>query len=216
VLALIGTLAAADAVGAAFSPYLLVEHPLALIALNADDRHVILLASRVELPWILLVAIPRRLLSAIAAYGFGACYGRTAVSWAERRYARVGRMMRWIERLLARVGAPLLVLMPGYTLGVLSGASASIRVRTFLPCVALGQVFLISGGYFFGSAISAWTDAIVAFASRYVVETTAVFVTIVVVQQGVAALRRRRQRAMSSHENSEDGHHDVIEPGPSG
>lgn len=190
-LALIAILASADAIGAALSPYLLVEQPLALLALNADDRHVVLLAGRVELPWIFAVAIPRRLLSAIAAYGFGACYGRAAVGWAERRYARVAKIARWIERLLARVGAPLLVLVPGYTLGVLSGASGSIRLPTFLCCIALGQLGLISVDYFFGSAIAAWTEELLTFFEAHLIESTAVLAMLVLVQQIVLAVRRR-------------------------
>jgi hypothetical protein len=191
VLALIAVLAASDAIGAALAPYLAAEAPLGLLALNADDRHVVLLASRVPLPWVLAVAIPRRLLSAIAAYGFGACHGRRALGWAERRFERVARIARFMERALERTGAPLLVLVPGYTLGVLSGASGRIPLATFLPCIALGQLGLISAGYFFGDAISEWTDAIVAFFSEHVVESTAACAALVLVAQLVRLLRKR-------------------------
>jgi membrane protein DedA with SNARE-associated domain len=191
VLVLIGALATSDAIGAALSPYLLVERPLALLALNADDRHVVLMAGRVDYWAILVIAIPRRTLTALAVYGFGAFYGRRAIAWASRRSSRAARLAAWIERLLSKVGAPLLIVMPGYTLGLLSGVTR-MPLRKFVLFHALGQVALLSADYFLGSLIAVWTDRLLELVAVHVLELTAFAATIVLTYQVIAWCRRRR------------------------
>lgn len=194
---MIAALAIADAIGAALSPYLLVERPLALLALNADDRHVILMAGRVEYWAVLAVAIPRRTLTALAAYGFGAFYGRRAIAWAARKSVRAAKIADWFERLLGRVGAPLLIVMPGYTLGVLSGVTG-LRVRTFVAFHAIGQCMLLGADYFLGSLLSRWTDLLIAFVADHALECTAIVASIVLAQQMISYCRRRA--AFEQHE----------------
>ena len=80
----------ANLLGTAFSPYLLVHHPLILILLAPVGRHVALAAPSVPLIPMLVVGTLRRVVGLGATYGIGAIYGDAAVAWAEKRYPRFG------------------------------------------------------------------------------------------------------------------------------
>jgi hypothetical protein len=197
-LALATVLAVAGAVGTAFSPYLLVRHPLALLALSADARHVLLVTGQLDLFVVLAVALPRRVIALVATYGFGAIYGRAALRWADDRSPRVARVTRFVERILARVGGPLLLVWPGYTLSLLSGARRG-GFGAFVLLIIAGQTLQIVLTYFFGEAISEWTAYVLAFLREHMVASTAVCVAAVAVQQAIGLVRRHRSRARDAH-----------------
>lgn len=175
-LAVVGT------VGTALSPWLLVEHPLVLVALNPDGRHIALGAAETPFLPLALVGTARRVLGLLATYGVGALYGDAAVTWTERRFPRVAALVRWFERLLHRWGAPLLVLMPAYTMSMLAGG-AGLRLSRFVPAVTLGAFGWIAGTIFFGDLLSGWTRLLLDWLRENLVAATLVCVALVVVQQ---------------------------------
>lgn len=197
-MAAFGVLALASIVGTALSPYLLVKQPWLLVLLAPEGRHIALAAS--SLPAVPLIALGsfRRLLGLAASYGLGALYGEAAVRWAEQRYPKLASVIRFVERLFARIGAPLLLVAPLISLAVLAGA-AGARFVGFLLCAAVGQTFWVAVTFYFGDAISAWTAPLIAAISEYVVECTLVCVGLVVAQQVLARMKRGTQPAAVPH-----------------
>ncbi len=169
-------------VGTALSPYLLVRQPLLLIALSPDVRNIVLVAAQADFLPVLAVAEPRRAMGLFAMYAMGFFYGPLAIAWFEQRSARAGRVLRWLERLFARLGAPLLVVFPAYTVGALAGV-ARTRLRVFVPAMLVGQVVYIGVSYFLGDAAREWTTPLVRFLGEHLVESTAVCVAAVVIHQ---------------------------------
>ncbi|MBZ0117003.1 MAG: hypothetical protein K8H88_08420 [Sandaracinaceae bacterium] len=192
-LALASILAICEALGTAFSPYLVLHEPLALLALSPDARHVLLVTGKLDALTVLAVTVPRRMLALAVTYGVGAIYGRAALRWAEDRSARIAKAARFVERLLAKVGGPLLLVWPGYTLSLLSGTSRA-RFVPFMLFTLGGQLAQIALTYVFGEAIASTTDTILAFLSDHLLESTLACVALVTVQQAFSWVRRRRAR----------------------
>ncbi len=179
---LMAAITAIATVGSALSPWLLVEHPLALVAFSPDVRHLVLLAAQADFGPVLAVSLPRRALGILATYGVGYFYGPVAIAWAEHRAPRFGAALRWLERQFARFGAVLLVVYPSYTLGSLAGA-AGTPMRVFVPAMLVGQFGYIAAAYYFGDAVRDWTQPILVFLTEHMVASTAVCVGLVLAWQ---------------------------------
>lgn len=176
-------------VGVAFSPYLAVEHPLLLVAASADVRHVLLAAGRVD-PWLLLpIAIVRRILGMISTYAFGVLWGYTVLRWTARRSRWAAALIGLVERFFQKVGLPLLLFIPSYTLCMLAGA-ARLSWRGYLRVVVIGQIAFTGLLVAAGDALASWTLLVVEFLARHLYESTAIAISLVLVQQVIS--RRRR------------------------
>src|SRR4051794_28559566 len=79
-LALLALLTLLSLLGVALAPYLLVNHPLALIALSPAGRHVVLAAPNVNSAALITIGTLRRLLMSVGMFGLGLLYGRAAIS----------------------------------------------------------------------------------------------------------------------------------------
>jgi membrane protein DedA with SNARE-associated domain len=192
VVGLAGLLAVASIIGMALSPYLLVEHPLLLVALSPVGRHVALAVPSANHTLLVLVTVARRVVGESLTYGIGAVYGYAAVRWMHRRYPRLRRLLRFVEAMFARFGAPLLLLAPSHSLALLAGASR-VRIASALSFLILGELAWVIGAIFFGHAISGFTRVLTAFISSYPVETTAACVLLV----GARLLFSWRKRRVS-------------------
>ncbi|MEI9952211.1 MAG: hypothetical protein WDO74_25300 [Pseudomonadota bacterium] len=189
--ALLGVLTVASVVGTAISPLLLVKAPLLLVALAPDGRHVALVAGRVD-PWLLMgVTIVRRSLYSIGVYGLGAAYGDLAVTWIEARARGLGKALRALERMFARVGAVLLLGLPFLTLCILAGA-ARTRVVVFLPALVVGHSLWVVTTVWLGTRFAAQAQAVVDFFAERLFESTLVCFALVAAYQ---LFTRRRKGA---------------------
>lgn len=176
-------------VGVALSPYLAVKHPLLLVAASADVRHVLLAAGRVD-PWLLLpVAILRRILGMISTYAFGVLWGYSVLRWTARRSRRAGVMIGLLERFFHKVGLPILLFVPSYTLCMLAGA-ARLSWRSYLRVVIVGQIAFTGLIVAAGDSLASWTRLVVEFLATHLVESTAIAISLVLIQQVIS---RRRQ-----------------------
>ncbi len=193
VVLLFVTITASGVIGSAFSPYLLVEHPLLLIALSPDVRHLVLVAADVPFLPVLGIGEVRRGVGVIAIYGLGAIYGPALVSWTAARGPRTAGLVQLLERGFDRFGALLLILWPFYLGGLLAGA-ARYRFSRFLPATLLGQVVYIATSYHLGDRLSAWTEPFVRFLDEHLVVSTAVCVVLVAAHQAWTWARLRRAR----------------------
>jgi membrane protein DedA with SNARE-associated domain len=176
-------------VGVALSPYLAVKHPLLLVAASADVRHVLLAAGRVD-PWLLLpIATVRRILGMISTYAFGVLWGYSVLRWTARRSRRAAVMIGLLERFFHKVGLPILLFVPSYTLCMLAGA-ARLSWRRYLRVVIIGQIAFTSLLVAAGDSLASWTRVVVDFLATHLVESTVIAVSLVLVQQVIS--RRRR------------------------
>ncbi len=187
-------LSALGLVGAALSPYLLVKHPLALVALSPDGRHLLLVASQVDLLSLLLVSVPRRALALLATFGVGGVYGYRFLRWAEGRLPRLARAAMWLSRIVQRAGPLLILLFPLHSLTAL-GAASGMRFRSFLMVVVPAQIPFVVVHYYFGGAISGLTERLITFLSAHLAESTLVCTGLVALQQIVSRWRRYRLAA---------------------
>jgi membrane protein DedA with SNARE-associated domain len=189
-LAVTALLTVAGTLGTAFSPYLLVEMPLVLVALSADVRHLVLVAANTDFLPVLIVGVPRRALGMATMYGLGLTYGQPMLGMLEEKAPRLGGALRWCERLLARRGSFILVVAPAYTFGALAGI-ARLKARWFIPAMLIGQAVYITAGYFFGEQLRSFTVPLLAFVTEHLVASTAVCVAFVAVLQIGSKLRKR-------------------------
>jgi membrane protein DedA with SNARE-associated domain len=191
VLVLLSVVTTTSLVGTAFSPYLLVKSPLLLVALSPAAHHVVLAAASVDPASLVAVTTARRVLTCIGAYGLGFLYGGKALGWLDERYPRVARLVAWIERLFARWGVWLLILIPAPTVAVFAGAAHSHRLA-FLVAITLGHVFWSAVTVYVGDAIAAWTDLLTTTIGDHLLESTLICIALVALQQFMS--RRRRDR----------------------
>lgn len=183
-------LTVASLLGTATSPLLLVKAPLLLVALAPDGRHVALAAGRVD-PWLLLcVSVARRTVFGVALYALGAAYGDVAIGWVEARARRVGKALRVVERLFAKLGAPLLLITPFLALCVLAGA-ARMRFLLVLPALILGHCLWAGTTVWLGTRFADSAQVVVDFFATRLLESTLVCCALVAAHQ----LYTRRKRA---------------------
>lgn len=190
-VAFISIMGALSILGTALSPYLAVRHPLGLLALNADARHLVLVAAGVDPVVALPIAVVRRTLGMFSTYAFGAIWGFAVVRWAGRRWRWLGQMMDWLTRIFTRLGLMVLVIIPSYTLCLLAGSSR-MPWRRVLAAISVGQVITSVALLWFGDLISGWTQVIIRFFEDHLVASTAVAVVLVVAQQIVQRRGGRR------------------------
>lgn len=188
-LGLVAVLVAAGLVGSALAPVLLVKSPLLLLVLSPDARHVALAVGSLAPVLLIAVVVVRRALFSLGSYGLGAIYGGAAVTWVERRHPRVGGALRLVERLFARFGSAILVLLPFASVCIFAGAARS-RFVAFVPAVVAGHTLWVGAIYLLGTAIADFTSTVLAFLTEHLVESTLVCVAVVVLVQLVS--RRRR------------------------
>ncbi|MEI9937607.1 MAG: hypothetical protein WDO69_10350 [Pseudomonadota bacterium] len=189
--ALLGVLTVASVVGTAVSPLLVVKAPLLLVVLSPDGRHVALVAGRVDPALLMVVTVVRRSLYSVGVYGLGAAYGDLAVTWIEARARGLGRALRALERVFARVGAVLLLALPFLSVCILAGA-ARTRVIVFLPALVLGHCLWVIATVWLGIRFAGASQAVVDFFAERLFESTLVCVALVAAHQFVT--RRRRAR----------------------
>lgn len=186
------TMSACNAIGTALCPWLLVEHPLVLVALAPEIRHMVLAVGTVDFWVLLVVGAARRVLSMLSSYGIAAVYGVVAIRWLEGRWPRVGRVARWLDRAMRRRGPLLLLIVPSYTMSVMAGFSR-YPLRNFLAVTAVGQLWMVAVYLLVGESILGWTAPLLGWLRGHVWECTAATVTVVGIQQGVSQWRKRRR-----------------------
>jgi membrane protein DedA with SNARE-associated domain len=193
VFALLGVLTSASLLGTALSPYLLVKSPLLLVAISPAAHHVVLAAASVDPATLVTLATLRRTLTCVGAYGIGFLYGSAALGWLDERYPRVARFVAWVERLFARWGVWLLILVPVPTVSLFAGAARSHFIA-FLIAVALGLAMWHTVTVRVGDSVALWTDLLTGFVGEHLLESTLLCVALVTLQQMISRRLSRRAR----------------------
>ncbi len=177
-------------VGSAIAPWLLAHAPAVLLALAPEPRHVVLTTPLLD-GWVIIpLTVARRVLGLTALYFFGAAYGEGAITFVEERFGTMGRMLRWVQRNLGRLGAWLVLLLPMPSVCVLAGVGHVRFARTLLA-MTLGQCFWVSLTWAFGDLASPVVEPVVAWLRAHALEATVACVVVVALWQGHAYYRRR-------------------------
>ncbi len=178
-------------VGSALVPYLLTHAPIVLLALAPEPRHVVLTTPLLPGAVIIPVTVARRVAGLTALYFLGWAYGERAITFVEGRSGRMGRMLRWLQRTLARHGSWVVLVFPMPTVCTLAGVG-NVRFSRVLVAMTLGQCFWVSLTWVFGDLAAPIVRPILAFLAAHVMEATLVCVAVVVIWQLVEWTRRRR------------------------
>ena len=151
-------------IGTALSPTLIVDHPLWMIALNANNRYLILVTNNVDAWGFYAVALARRVIPSLAFFALGYWYGGRAVRWLEGRDPAGGEMFHVIEGWFSRIGWWIVAIAPMTFVTLLAGA-AKFRPRRLIPLVTvsiLARLLLLRwvGAQFTGTleAVVDWID----------------------------------------------------------
>lgn len=171
-IAAIVVLALGNKMGDATAPALIVGAPLVLVFLAPQARYLLLASRTVGTVPLIAVALSRRLLSVPVVYRLGSLHGTGVLGWFDRRFHRIGRMMRAIERWFGRRRAPVVVAFPGGLTAFLAGDVA----MPFLPLLALtavGLLIRITFTLWLGEVLAGPLEATLGFISDHQWEMTA-------------------------------------------
>ena len=188
-----GAIAAATAVGAALAPYLLVNYPLWLLALNPWPRHQLLVAPQSSVwPFVLIVGL-RGLFSCGVSFELGRHYGVRGAAIMEGHAPDFGRLLRTVEKLFARFWALFLVFTPGWMTSALAGmAGVSRGSALILNAVGVFGWALIN--HQLGGWLSPWTAPVVRFLREHMLVATALCAALVLAYQAYTHGRQRNSK----------------------
>lgn len=188
-----GLIVATTALGAAFAPYLIVHHPLWLLAFNPWPRHQIMVAPHAGVVPFVTVVLLRGLFTCWVSHELGKHYGLRGTALLEARAPDFGRGLRSMEQLFARFSWGLLVVVPGWMTSALAGMSGISRAST-LFLSGLGLVGIAALNHQLGGWLEPWTKPILQFMRDHMLGATLVCVTLVLLYQLYAYRRRKSKR----------------------
>ncbi len=137
-------------------------HPLWLILLNAKPRYLVLTVNDLD-PWVYYpVATARLLVTKPLVWLIGAWYGDRAVGWAERRSARGGRIIRWMERHFGRWGWAAIAVTSNNAMCLLAG-SAGFSLFWFMALAVIGTLVRLWIFAMVGDVFSDLISEVIAF-----------------------------------------------------
>lgn len=172
----------------ALTPWLLKNHPLWLVALEARNRNLLAAASRVDVVPFVAFGVLRRMLSDPLFFLLGHLYGDRALRWAERRLGSSDVIVKVTEQGFRRASGAMVFLFPGALVCVLAGVSR-MSVRAFLTLNFAGTVTAVVVLRLFARVLEAPIDAVLDFNDRNWKWLTVVSIALV----GAALLLQRRR-----------------------
>jgi membrane protein DedA with SNARE-associated domain len=152
--------------GDAAAPALIANAPLLLVFLAPQARYLLLASRTAGTVPIVAVALTRRLLSVPIVYRLGALHCTGVLGWFDRRFRRLGRMMRAIERWFRRRRAPVVVAFPGGLTAFLAG-DVRMPMLPLLGLTTVGLLARISFTLWLGEVFSRPLDATLGFISDH-------------------------------------------------
>lgn len=156
----------ASNVGDALATTLATTNPLALIALNARTRNLVLVTNQLDALSYYTVATVRLLVSDPLFFLLGYWYGDAAVRWMEKRTRTFGDTLRQVERWFGKAAYPLVFLMPNNYICLFAGA-AGMSVTGFFVTNIAGTVVRLYLIRRLGEAFEAPIDDLLGFLADY-------------------------------------------------
>ena len=168
----------ASNVGDALATTLATTNPLALVALNARSRNLVLVTNELDAVSYYAVASLRLLVSDPLFFLLGYWYGDAAVRWMEKRTRTFGDTLRQIERWFGKAAYPLVFLMPNNYICLFAGAAGMSVVGFFLANISgtLVRLYLIRR---VGETFEAPIDGVLDFLGEYRIPLLVISVALV-------------------------------------
>jgi membrane protein DedA with SNARE-associated domain len=167
-LGIIAALIVASNVGTILSASLVRDHPVALLALSARNRHLLLtVAAGIGAVPYVLVSFARLVAPAVPFYLLGRWYGERGLRWLERQAGGTPATIRWVEKGFDRAAVPLLFLMPGSNLVCLLAGSRAMAARTFAITLVTGILARLAFFWFVGKAFQDPLEAVLDWLTKY-------------------------------------------------
>lgn len=165
-------------VGDALATTLATTNPLALVALNARSRNLVLVTNELDAVSYYVVATARLLISDPLFFLLGYWYGDAAVTWMEKRTRTWGSMMRQLEQWFAKAAYPLVFIAPNNVICLMAGA-AGMSVVGFMLTNLAGTVLRLYLIRRVGEAFEAPIDDVLGFLADYRVPLLVISVVLV-------------------------------------
>jgi membrane protein DedA with SNARE-associated domain len=167
-LGTIGVLIVASNIGTILSATLVNDHPVALIALSARIRHLLLaVAAGIDpLPYF-LVGFARLMVPAAAFYLLGRWYGDAGLRWLEKQAGGLPPTIRWVEKAFVRVKEPIVILMPGSNIVCLLAGASKMTPRMYGALATIGILGRLVVFWFLGKALEEPLGVVLDWIQRY-------------------------------------------------
>lgn len=178
-------------IGDALWASLVDTHPLALIALNAKPRYLLLTVNEIQ-TWVFYAFATARLVcTKPLVWLVGAWYGPRTMVWAEGRSARGGKVIRWMERHFARFGWAIVLVTSNNVVSLLAG-SAGMHLGLYVLLATIGTLVRLWLLDLIGEALTKPIDAVIGFVTDHRPAIVALSIAVVV---GVVAWERLHGRS---------------------
>lgn len=202
-------------IGDALWGSLVDRHPLALILLNAKPRYLILTVNDIDAWAFYPVATARLVVTKPLVWLVGAWYGPRAMTWAEERSERGGRILRFAERHFSRWGWLIVLITSSNPVCLMAGA-AGFPLAGFLVLAVVGTIARLVVLDLVGEAFAQPIDVVVAWVGDH--RTLVVALSVAVVATGLAWQHRHRRSGLdelrSLEEATDDDPRDPSDPAP--
>lgn len=195
-IAVLAVLALANKAGDATAPALVVSAPLLLVFLTPQARYLLLASRTVGTVPLVAAALTRRLLTVPIVYRLGALHGTGVLGWFDRRFRRIGRMMRAIQRWFGRRPMPVLVAFPGGLTAFLAG-DVGMGLLVVFGLTAVGFLIRISFTLWLGQVLSGPLDTTLGFIGDHQWELTVLTFALTLFH---VVRHRRRSRQLAAEE----------------
>lgn len=155
------------------------QHPLALLALNARNRVVLLVTNRLDPVPYYVVGTLRLLASDPLFFLLGVLYGDAAVRWVERKSKTFGEQIRIYEKLFQKASYPLVFIAPNNFICIFAGA-AGMSIPGFVIANVTGTVTRLYLLRVVGDVFSSPIDSVLDFFADYRLPLLLVSIALVV------------------------------------
>ena len=162
----VGILLVASNVGNIFLAPLQKSHPALLLSLNATNRVLALVTTKLDPLTYYGIGFTRLLLADPLFYLLGLYYGDAAIRWIERKMGEGAASIIWFEKAFKKARYPIVVLAPNNPVCLLAGATGMpVKVFVALNTVGtIGRLYLIR---LFGKAFRSPIEVVQDFLGRY-------------------------------------------------
>ncbi|MEY2464754.1 MAG: hypothetical protein QOH64_2892 [Acidimicrobiaceae bacterium] len=164
------------------------DHPLALVALNARSRILVLTTNQLDTVPYYVVGTLRLLISDPLFYLLGMFYGDNALQWMERKAPTYGDLLRRAERYFGKAAYPLVFVAPNNFICLFAGA-AGMPIAAFLVLNVTGTVVRLYLIRVVGATFDEPIQAVLDFFARYRLQLFVLSIVIV----GLSVWSERRK-----------------------
>lgn len=196
-------LALASYVGQILTSTLVSDAPLVLLALNATDPVLLLVAHEAPVVGFFVVGTIRLFAPDLLLYQLGAEFGPDTRAYLNAELGpgnRITRAMDWMERWFPRIGWLLLFALPGYPMCLLSGIARMHRFW-FVVVNLAGTITRLGLIWWVSSVFDGPVGSVVRFINRYSLAFTVAMVVLVFFQ----AQRSQRRQAERAADRPDQG-----------